>query len=82
MTQTYRRAPHTSSPDGRRTRRPAHGSEREARARRVFDGVVASYIRDISAAVDVHDEPGQRRGDTVVTAESHPVRNWTQASRP
>ena len=50
MTQTSRRAPHTSTPDGRRNRRPAHASEREARARRSFDGVVASYIRELSAA--------------------------------
>jgi hypothetical protein len=50
MTQTNRRTSHTSSADGRRTRRPAHSSEREARARRSFDGVVASYIRELSAA--------------------------------
>jgi hypothetical protein len=50
MTQTNRRTSHTSSADARRTRRPAHSSEREARARRSFDGVVASYIRELSAA--------------------------------
>ena len=50
MTQTSRRAPHISTADGRRTRRPAHRSEREARARRSFDGVVASYIRELAAA--------------------------------
>jgi hypothetical protein len=50
MTQTNRRAPHSSTADGRRTRRPAHRSEREARARRSFDGVVASYIRELAAA--------------------------------
>jgi hypothetical protein len=50
MTQTNRRTSHTSSADGRRTRRPVHSSEREARARRSFDGVVASYIRELSAA--------------------------------
>ena len=60
MTQTNRRAPHSSTADGRRTRRPAHRSEREARARRSFDGVVASYIRELAAAD--HATPGAGRG--------------------
>ena len=59
MTQTNRRTSQTSSADGRRTRRPAHSSEREARARRSFDGVVASYIRELSAA---DATPRARRG--------------------
>jgi hypothetical protein len=50
MTQTNRRAQRSSTADGRRTRRPARRSEREARARRSFDGVVASYIRELAAA--------------------------------
>jgi hypothetical protein len=33
---------------GKRGRRVALGRLRDARMRRVFDGVVASYIRDIS----------------------------------
>ncbi len=36
-----------------RTRRDSHRPEREARVRRSFDGVVASYIRELSAADDV-----------------------------
>ena len=35
-----------------RERRPAHGPAREARTRRSFDGVVASYIRELSVAGD------------------------------
>jgi hypothetical protein len=34
--------------DANRGRRVVLGRRREARTRRVFDGVVASYIRDIS----------------------------------
>ena len=49
MTQITRRASHTTDSDGRRTRGPAHSSSREARVRRSFDGVVASYIRELSA---------------------------------
>jgi hypothetical protein len=33
-----------------RTRRTSHRPDREARTRRSFDGVVASYIRELSAA--------------------------------
>jgi hypothetical protein len=36
------------TPVNRRQRRVPPGRHRDARMRRVFDGVVASYIRDIS----------------------------------
>jgi hypothetical protein len=38
----------TTVAGGARARGAAHGPSREARVRRSFDGVVASYIRDIS----------------------------------
>jgi len=47
MTQTTRRASHGTSADAHRTRRDPH---REARVRRSFNGVVASYLRELSAA--------------------------------
>lgn len=49
MTQITRRASHNPNTDGRRIRRGTHSSPREARVRRSFDGVVASYIRELSA---------------------------------
>lgn len=52
MTQLNRRAAHPTTPDGRRARRGRRTSSREARARRSFDGVVASYLRELSAAGD------------------------------
>jgi len=48
MTQLDCRSEETTTADRSRSRRPAHGPSREARARRSFDGVVASYIRDIA----------------------------------
>jgi len=48
MTQIDRRASHTTIADGRRSRRAARSPSREARVRRSFDGVVASYIRELS----------------------------------
>jgi hypothetical protein len=38
----------TTTAGGPHSRGPAHGPSRDARARRSFDGVVASYIRDIA----------------------------------
>ena len=45
--------------DGRPTppRRAAHASAREARTRRSFDGVLASYIRELAAAADPAPRP-------------------------
>jgi hypothetical protein len=45
-------APRTTTASRRRVRRAAHGPAREARSRRSFDGVVASYIRELAAAGD------------------------------
>lgn len=52
MTQLNRRPAHPTTADGRRARRVRRTSSREARARRSFDGVVASYLRELSAAGD------------------------------
>jgi hypothetical protein len=51
-TQVNRRASRTTMASRRSARRAAHGPAREARIRRSFDGVVASYIRELSAAGD------------------------------
>ena len=48
MTPRGGRHPHTTMATANRVRRVAHGRKRDARKRRAFDGVVASYIRDIS----------------------------------
>ena len=50
MTRLDQLAPHTTMAAGHRARRAAHRPAREARTRRSFDGVVASYIRELSAA--------------------------------
>lgn len=51
MTQLNRRA-HPTTTDRRRARRGPHTTSREARVRRSFDGVVASYLRELSAGGD------------------------------
>jgi hypothetical protein len=48
MTPLNCRQPHSTMANANRGRRVALGRRREERTRRVFDGVVASYIRDIS----------------------------------
>ena len=55
MTQFDRRAPRPTT--GSRERRAAHRPSRDARTRRSFDGVVASYIRSLAADGDAR--PGQ-----------------------
>jgi hypothetical protein len=57
MTRRNRLAPRTTTA-GPRTRRADHRPLREARTRRSFDGLVASYIRELSAAGDNHDRSG------------------------
>jgi hypothetical protein len=52
MTPLNQLAPHTGTPSRTRAARAAHASTREARTRRSFDGVLASYIRELSAAGD------------------------------
>jgi hypothetical protein len=48
MTQFDRRAPRPTTGSRPLERRAAHRPSRDARTRRSFDGVVASYIREIS----------------------------------
>jgi hypothetical protein len=50
MTRLNHVAPRTTMTSRYRVRRAAHGPAREARIRRSFDGVVASYIRELAAA--------------------------------
>ena len=51
MTQLTRRTspPTTTATDGRRSGRGPRSTSREARTRRSFDGVVASYLRELAA---------------------------------
>jgi hypothetical protein len=44
-----------------RPRGAAHPTAREARARRSFDGVLASYIRELAAAGDTTPRSASRR---------------------
>ena len=48
MTPPDRHSAYVTTTDGDRPRRTAPAASREARMRRIFDGVVASYIHDIS----------------------------------
>ena len=58
MTQTSRRASHGTTADAHRTRRDPHT---EARARRSFDGVVASYLRELSTVGVIPLRPDRQR---------------------
>ena len=57
MTRLNRLAPLSTMAGRSRERRPAHGDVREARTRRSFDAVLASYIRELSAAGDTATRP-------------------------
>jgi len=59
MTRLNQIPPHPTTISRRRERRGAHPQAREARTRRSFDGVVASYIRELSAAGGA-PPPGRR----------------------
>ena len=63
MTPFDRRSAHGATTNGDRPHRAAPAASREARRRRVFDGVVASYIHDISEraapGLDGHHEPSE-----------------------
>jgi hypothetical protein len=48
MTHTDSGAPCSTHQTEQRTRKPVLGSLRQARIQRVFEGVVASYIHEIS----------------------------------
>jgi hypothetical protein len=61
MTRLNHLAPPTTMARRYRARRAAHGPAREARTRRSFDGVVASYIRELSPARDTTPRPRARR---------------------
>ncbi len=50
MTPLNRLAPHTTLADLHRARPAARRPAREARKRRSFDAVLASYIRELAAA--------------------------------
>jgi hypothetical protein len=56
MTQFDRRAPRPTTGSRQLERRAAHRTSRDARTRRSFDGVVASYIREIAAAGEISRE--------------------------
>ena len=58
MTRLNRLSPYSTMSGRQRERRPAHSSAREARTRRSFDAVLASYIRELSAAGDTATRPG------------------------
>jgi hypothetical protein len=58
MTRLNRLAPRTTTISRHRERRAAHRPAREARTRRSFDGVVASYIRELSATGDTTPRAG------------------------
>jgi hypothetical protein len=60
MTHLNQLAPHTTTAGRPRAARPAHASAREARTRRSFDGVLASYVRELSTAS--HTTSSQRAG--------------------
>jgi hypothetical protein len=52
MTSLTQPVPHATTPSRPRTRRADHATAREARARRSFDGVFASYVRELATAAD------------------------------
>ena len=54
MTQLTRRAPRATTAIRQPERRAAHRPDREARTRRSFDGVVASYVRSLAVGGDPH----------------------------
>jgi hypothetical protein len=62
MTPLNQLAPHTTMAGRPRARGATHGPAREARTRRSFDAVLASYIRELSAAGDTSPSPRAGRG--------------------
>jgi hypothetical protein len=57
MTPPVNHPAHSTIANGNRPRGAALASSRQARAQRVFDGVVASYIRDISVRAASNGRP-------------------------
>jgi hypothetical protein len=66
MTHPNQLAPRSTMAGRHRARGATHGPAREARARRSFDAVMASYIRELSAAGDTSPRP---RADEFSTRE-------------
>lgn len=60
LTQTDR---HTTTPRRPRTRsgRAGHATAREARKQRSFDGVLASYVRELAASAETTRRPISER---------------------
>ena len=71
MTRLNRLAPRTTTVSRPRDRRAAHRPAREARARRSFDGVVASSIRELAAADDTAPRAGAQARPAGTDASSH-----------
>ena len=57
MTRLTQLSPRSTMSGRQRERRLAHSSAREARTRRSFDAVLASYIRELSDAGDTATSP-------------------------
>jgi hypothetical protein len=60
MTALDQITPRSTTPTRQRTRGAAHRPAREARKRRSFDGVVASYIRELAAGDTTPRGPNAR----------------------
>jgi hypothetical protein len=54
LTQTAR---HTTTPDRPRERRAGHTAARKARKQRSFDGLVASYVRELATSAETPRRP-------------------------
>jgi hypothetical protein len=67
LTQTTPHSPPTGHSRGR-ARRAVHGPAREARTRRSFDAMLASYIRELAAAGDSPDSPSSPTAPHAVEA--------------
>jgi hypothetical protein len=52
MTSLTQPLPHATTPSRPRTRRGGHATAREARTRRSFNAVFASYVRELATAAD------------------------------
>jgi hypothetical protein len=61
MTRLNHLAPHTTMANRQHARRATHSQAREARTRRSFDGLVASYIRELATAGDSTPRTRARR---------------------
>ena len=62
MTRPNQLAPRSTMAGRHRARGATHGPAHEARTLRSFDAVLASYIRELSAAGDTSPSPRAGRG--------------------